>query len=163
MSRFPFQSVLAFLKIFPTYIFTLSFILLFFHHLFLSTYSFSFQSTPFWSTERFKNLTLHLFTFFFFSLSVCYFLLLSMVESLTYTSSWNCERIILYWKTKWFFRFLNIFVEKKGLCSDPDMLSCMEWTAMWCRTLFLLLSSPFHLVSFLDILVYRVGRVTSVL
>jgi len=61
------------------------------------------------------------------------------------------------------FEILNILCERKGLCSDPDMLSCMGWTAMWCRTLFLLLSSPFHLVSFLDILVYRVGRVTSVL
>ncbi|CAJ1932889.1 unnamed protein product [Sphenostylis stenocarpa] len=25
---------------------------------------------------------------------------------------------------------LNIFVERKGLYSDPDMLSCMGWTTM---------------------------------
>jgi len=52
----------------------------------------------------------------------------------------------------------NVCVQKKSVWSDK--LSCMGWTTTLCSTLFLLLSSPFHFLSFLDI--FWVGRVTSV-
>ena len=80
---------------------------------------------------------------------------------------WECILSIIYYYYYWSWSMLErcyTFLKKKSQCVQKrsvcsDKLSCMGRKATFCSTLFLLLSSRFHFLSFLDI--FWVGTVTS--